>query len=65
MMDFINAKIKKLTVVDIGLVKLSVFFFTIIIVKLIPRLLNISYLALVILLLAAASVPMYGIWIKK
>lgn len=65
MMEFMNEKIKKLTVVDIGMVKLSVFFFTIIIVKLVPCLLNINYPVLVILLLAAAAAPIYKIWIKK
>jgi hypothetical protein len=60
-----NDKIKKMTVWDIGMVKLAVFFFTIIIVKLIPCLLNINYVVLVILVLAAGVVPFYKIWVKK
>lgn len=65
MLEFMNDKIKKMTVWDIGLVKLSVFFFTIIIVKLIPCLLNINYPVLVILVLAAGAVPLYKVWVKK
>ena len=65
MFEFINEKIKTMTVMDIGMVKLSVFFATVIIVKLIPSLLNINYLILIILVLAAAARPVYKIWIKN
>jgi len=65
MFEFINERIKTMTVMDIGLVKLSVFFGTIIIVKLIPSLLSINYIVLIILVLAAAARPVYKVWIKK
>jgi len=60
-----NEKIKKMTVLDIGLVKWSVFFSTIIIVKLFPRLLNINYAVLFVLVIACAAKPVCKVWIKK
>ena len=60
-----DEKIKKMTVVDIGLVKWSIFFFTIIIVKLFPQLLKINYIVLLILVAACAARPIYKFWIKK
>jgi hypothetical protein len=60
-----NEKIRKMTVMDIGLVKWSVFFFTIIIVKFFPQLLNINYVVLVVLMLACGAKPLYVFWIKK
>lgn len=58
-------KMKKMTVTDIGLVKMSVFFFTIIIVKLFPKLLKINYVVLIALVLACGVVPLYKFWVKK
>ena len=63
--ESMNEKIKKMTVWDIGLVKWSVFFFTIIIVKIFPQLLNISYPILIVLVIACSAKPLYKIWIKK
>ena len=60
-----NEKIKKMTVMDIGLVKMSVFFSTIIIVKLFPQLLKINYAVLIVLMLACGARPLYKFWIKK
>lgn len=60
-----NEKIKTFTVMDIGLVKWSVFFATIIIVKLFPQLFNINYVLLFVLMIACAARPLYKIWIKK
>jgi len=60
-----NEKIKRMTVVDIGLVKISVFFFTIIIMKLFPQLLKINYTILILLVLACGIKPLYVFWIKK
>ena len=60
-----NERIKKMTVMDIGLVKMSVFFFTIIIVKLFPQLLKINYAILIVLVLACGIKPLYKFWIKK
>lgn len=60
-----DEKIKKMTVWDIGLVKWSVFFFTIIIVKLFPQLLKVNYFILIVLMLACGTKPLYKFWIKK
>ena len=60
-----DEKIRKMTVMDIGLVKMSVFFSTIIIVKLFPQLLRINYAVLIVLMLACGARPLYKFWIKK
>lgn len=61
----LNEKVKKLTVIDIGLTKLSVFFLTIILVKLLPVLLAIRYRYLVILVVVCAADPLYKFFFKK
>ncbi|MBF0122714.1 MAG: hypothetical protein HQL21_04820 [Candidatus Omnitrophica bacterium] len=65
MIKMLNEKMKKMTVVDIGLVKLSAFCFAIIIVKLFPVLLNISYPVLIILVLAFGAGPLYKTWFQN
>jgi hypothetical protein len=65
MIKYLNDRIKTLNVWDIGLVKWSVLFATIIIVKLFPQLLNINYVVLVVLMVACMAKPVYKIWIKK
>lgn len=60
-----DAKVKKMTVMDIGLVKFSAFFFAIIIVKLFPQLLKIDYVVLIVLVLACGIKPLYKFWVKK
>ena len=65
MFEKMNERIKDLTVIDIGLIKMSVFFATIFIIHLFPQLLNISYTVLIILVLALAAKPIYVVWLKK
>jgi len=65
MFEKMNERLKKMTVMDIGLVKWSVFFFTIIIIKLFPQLLKINYAVLVALAIACGAKPLYKFWIKK
>jgi hypothetical protein len=65
MIDFLNQKMRRLTVWDVGLVKWAVFFFAIIMVKLAPVLLNISYPALIILVAVLSARPFYRFWIRK
>lgn len=65
MIKYVNERIKTLTVIDIGLIKWSVLFATIIIVKLFPVLLNIRYSILLVLMVACMIRPIYKIWIKK
>ena len=60
-----DEKVKKMTVMDIGLVKMSVFFFTIIIIKFFPQLLRINYAVLIVLVLACGIKPLFKFWIKK
>jgi hypothetical protein len=65
MFEHWNDKIKKMTVIDIGLVKWTAFFFAIIIVKIFPQLLRVPYPILVILVLACGARPLYKFWIQK
>jgi len=65
MLNRLNERVKKLTVLDIVLTKWSVLFGTIIIVKLLPELLNIGYPILVILMFAFAAKPIYEMYFKK
>jgi hypothetical protein len=65
MFEKMNERVKRLTVVDISLIKWSVLFATIIIVKLFPQLLQINYTALIVLMVACAVKPVYKFWIKK
>ena len=62
MFRMLNEKMKKMTVVDIGLVKMSVFFFALIMAKIFPVLLNISYPVLIVIVLACAAKPLYKTW---
>jgi hypothetical protein len=65
MLEKMNARLRSLNVVDIGLVKWSVLFFAVIIVKLFPQLLKIDYFTLICLTLACGIRPLYKFWIKK
>lgn len=61
----LNERVKKLTVVDIGLVKFAVLFATIIIVKLFPQLLEINFTVLLLLVIVCSAKPFYKVWIGK
>lgn len=65
MLNYWNERIKKFDVIDIGLIKLEVLLATIIIVKLFPQLIYISYSVLIILVIICAARPAYRLWIKK
>lgn len=65
MFEKMNERLRKLDVVDIGLVKWTVFFAAIIIVKIFPQLLKINYTILVLLTIACGARPLYRFWIKK
>ena len=60
-----NERIKRMTVMDIGLVKFTAFFFAIITVKFFPQLLKINYAILIVLVIASGARPLYKFWIKK
>jgi hypothetical protein len=61
----LNERVKKLTLLDVKLVKWAVFFATIIIVKFFPQLLKIDYWVLIALMFVCAAKPFYVFWIKK
>ena len=61
----VNEKVKKLSLVDLKLIKLAVFFATILIVKIFPKLLEINARLLIILVIVCAIKPFYTFWIKK
>lgn len=61
----LDERLKKLNVLDIGLVKWSAFFFAIIIVKLFPQLLKVDYAVLIVLTFACGARPLYRFWFKK
>lgn len=65
MFEKMNERVKKLGYWDIGLVKWSVFFAAIIIVKLFPQLLKINYPILIVLTVACSIKPFYKFWLKK
>lgn len=65
MFEKFNQRAKRLTFVDIKLIKWAVFFATIIIVKLFPQLLRIDYWVLVLLVVACSVKPAYRFWFKK
>lgn len=65
MLENLNERVKKLTVLDIGLTKWAVLFATIIIVKFFPQLLKINFTVLFILVIVCSAKPFYKLWIKK
>jgi hypothetical protein len=62
MFEELDKRVKKLDALDMALVKWAAFVAAVIIIKLIPQLLNISYLLLLIILIALAARPAYKFW---
>jgi hypothetical protein len=62
MLDEINKRVKNLDALDIGLIKWSVLFFALIVIKMFPQLLHIGYLILIIIVIALAARPVYRFW---
>jgi hypothetical protein len=62
MMDELNKRVKNLDTMDIGLIKWSAIVAALIIIKIFPGLLNISYWILIIVLIAVAARPVYKFW---
>jgi len=60
-----NERIRKLDVLDIGLIKGALFFAAIIIVKFFPQLFKMDYAVLFILMAICAIRPFYSFWIGK
>jgi len=61
----VNQRAKNLSLMDVKLIQLSTLFSGILLVKLFPSLLRISYLVLSVLLLICLVKPFYSFWIKK
>ena len=62
MLDELNKRAKNLDALDIGLIKWSVLFFALIIIKMFPQLLHIGYLILIVIVIALAARPVYKFW---
>jgi len=65
MFEKMNERLRKLTVLDIGLVKWSSLFAGIIVAKFFPQLLKINYGVLLLLTILCGARPLYRFWIKK
>ena len=65
MLENLSRRVKKLTLIDIGLTKWSVLFATIIIIKIFPHILRLGYPTLIILFLLCSIKPIYDFWFKK
>jgi hypothetical protein len=63
--DSMDERVKKMEVLDIGLIKWAAFFMAIIIVKIFPQLLKISYPILTMLVIACSARPLYKFWLKN
>lgn len=62
MFEELDKRVKKLDTLDIALTKWAAVVAGVIIIKLLPQLLNISYLLLIVGLIALAARPMYKFW---
>lgn len=60
-----NERVKKFNVIDVKLLQLTAVFLVLIVVKLIPRIMNISIWWFVVLLVLCAIKPLYVLFIKK
>lgn len=61
----LNARVKKLSLADIKLLNLAVFFTAIALAKFIPALLKLDIRLLILLVIIFLARPFYTFWIKK
>lgn len=61
----LNERVKNLTVCDIGLIKWTVLFTTLIIAKIFPQVLTIPLWILITLAVVCAIKPFCKFWLKK
>lgn len=61
----LGQRVKNLSLVDISLIKVAVFFATLIIVKIFPGLTDLSYPVLISFVIITAIRPFYVFWFKK
>jgi len=62
MFDKLNERVKNLDTLDIGLIKWTAIVAALIIIKIFPQLLGISYVLLFVILIALAARPVYKFW---
>ncbi len=63
--DWMNNKVKKLDWLDVGLVKLSVFFFTLMLVAIWPEIAKLHWYWFLVLFILAALRPLIRAYSKK
>ncbi|MHC4501100.1 MAG: hypothetical protein ACYS21_18530 [Planctomycetota bacterium] len=64
-LDYFNARVKKLNIFDVKLVQGAAMFFALIVVKLIPQIMDISIWWFVVLTVLCVIRPMYVFFIKE
>ena len=64
LINYLNQRVKNLDVFDVKLAQLTAMFFTLIIVKLIPEIMNISIWWFVGLAILSTMKPFYAFWFK-
>jgi hypothetical protein len=65
MIKYFNSRVKMLNIFDLKLLQATVMFLTIIIVKLIPRILEINIWCFVVLLVLCLIKPFYVFFFRK
>ena len=64
LMDYLNQRVKNLDLFDVKLAQLAAMFFTLFMVKLVPRIMTISIWWFVVLAILSTIKPFYAFWFK-
>ncbi|MFC1480267.1 hypothetical protein ACFL5Y_02325 [Candidatus Omnitrophota bacterium] len=65
MFEDLNARVQRLNVLDIGLIKWCMIVIGVIIAKIFPGILQASYVKLIAIAVILGIKPLYVFWIKK
>ena len=65
MFEELNERAHRLSAIDIGLIKWCMVVVGIIIAKIFPEILQVSYMKLIIIAAILAIKPLYVFWVKK
>lgn len=65
MFEKMNERVKRMTVVDIGLTKAAVFCFALFITKLYPQILYVRLRYMLLLAVLCSIKPVYSFWFKR
>ncbi|NQT33318.1 MAG: hypothetical protein HQ594_06590 [Candidatus Omnitrophica bacterium] len=65
MLEDLNKRTQRLSVVDIGLLKWCMIVIGLIVAKFFPELLQVSYIKLIAIAVILGMKPLYVFWIKK